>query len=119
VDPCCCMSCRITRWTEEIIDRRLQAEIERRTEMSRLNDDRYKFHVQKGQAKQRGIPWELEYWEWLQIWQDSGHLEERGCRLGQWVMARNGDEGPYGVGNVKIVRVETNNYERDYSRRRA
>jgi hypothetical protein len=32
------MSCQLQRWTEEIIDRRLEAEIERRTEMSRLTE---------------------------------------------------------------------------------
>ena len=65
--------------------------------------------MQKAQAKVRGIAWELAYWEWLQIWQDSGRLHERGVHGGQWVMARNGDRGPYSVENVQIVRCETNN----------
>jgi predicted nucleic acid-binding Zn-ribbon protein len=32
---CCCMSCRFTRWTEQIIDRRSELELER-YEMARL-----------------------------------------------------------------------------------
>jgi hypothetical protein len=70
---------------------------------------RFAYRKQKAQAKQRGIEWRLEYWEWLQIWQDSGHLDERGKLSGQWVMARNGDVGPYSANNVKIVHCETNN----------
>lgn len=45
------------------------------------------------------------------IWQDSGHLHERGIRAGEWVMSRLGDVGAYEAGNVKIVRCETNNSE--------
>jgi len=67
------------------------------------------FNEQKRHARQREISWELPYWEWLQIWQDSGHFEERGRRKGQWVMGRNGDTGPYAAGNVKIIRCEVNN----------
>jgi hypothetical protein len=37
-----------------------------------------RFLQQRSQAKQRGIPWQLEFWQWLEIWQASGHLEERG-----------------------------------------
>ena len=70
-----------------------------------------RFGEQKRVAKYRGIGWELEYWEWLQIWQDSGHLHDRGTKKGQWVMARNGDKGPYAANNVRIVLAETNNRE--------
>jgi hypothetical protein len=68
-----------------------------------------RFRTQKNHARQRGIPWRLPYWEWLQIWQDSGHLNDRGRNGGQWVMGRNGDVGAYEFGNVKIIRCETNN----------
>jgi hypothetical protein len=66
------------------------------------------FALQRGRARERGVEWNLEYWEWLQIWQDSGHLHERGVRGGEWVMGRIGDVGPYASDNVKIIRVETN-----------
>jgi len=69
-----------------------------------------RFKMQRLIAKHRGIAWELPYWEWLQIWQDSGHLHERGTHGGQWVMGRNGDQGPYSASNVKIIRVEQNNH---------
>lgn len=67
------------------------------------------FLQQRATAKYRGIAWRLEYWEWLQIWQDSGRLHERGTKSGQWVMGRNGDVGAYETGNVKIIQVGTNN----------
>ena len=68
-----------------------------------------RFIEQRKQARQRGIQWDLPYWEWLQIWQDSGQLADRGRKGGQWVMGRNGDRGPYAADNVKIIRCETNN----------
>jgi hypothetical protein len=69
------------------------------------------FREQKKLAELRGIDFKFEYWEWLQIWQDSGHLEERGRRKGQWVMSRYKDKGAYETGNVRIVRAEINNSE--------
>jgi hypothetical protein len=47
-----------------------------------------KYHQHKYRAERRGIPFELTFKQWLQIWQDSGHLHERGHRQGQYVMAR-------------------------------
>ena len=63
---------------------------------------------QKGRAKERGIPFLLTLEEWLSIWESSGHLGERGVGKGQYVMARNGDKGPYAVGNVKIITTGDN-----------
>jgi len=39
-----------------------------------------RFLQQRHAAKQRGIAWQLDYWQWLEIWQTSGHLHERGRR---------------------------------------
>ena len=84
-----------------------------------MPDPHYRrFREQREQARRRGIAWELAYWQWLQIWQDSGHLHERGTRAGCWVMGRNGDTGPYAEANVKIVRCETNNAEANFGRYR-
>jgi hypothetical protein len=84
-----------------------------------LADPYYRrFVEQKEGARRRGIGWELAYWQWLQIWQDSGHLHERGARGGCWVMARNGDVGPYSEENVRIVRCETNSGEAQKPKRR-
>jgi hypothetical protein len=65
----------------------------------------------KKRAKLRGIPFRLTYEQWLKIWEDSGHLHERGTRRGQYVMARNGDKGPYAIGNVRIVTAIENIHE--------
>jgi hypothetical protein len=61
------------------------------------------FNNAKSSAKQRGIPFLLSYGEWLAVWQESGHLQERGRESGKYVMARNGDAGAYEVGNVSII----------------
>lgn len=54
-------------------------------------------------AASRKIEFLLTFEEWLQIWLDSGRIDERGTRKGKYVMARFGDIGPYAVGNVKII----------------
>ena len=74
---------------------------------------------QKFGAARRRIDFLLTFGEWLQIWVDSGHLLERGCRKGQYVMARFGDKGPYAVGNVKIVTCNVNNKEAAVGNKRA
>lgn len=61
-----------------------------------------KFYQQRIQAKQRGIRWELSFDEWWDIWQRSGKWQQRGCRVGQYVMARPSDAGPYSATNVVI-----------------
>lgn len=71
-----------------------------------------KFFIQRNAAYVRQIEWKLTFEEWLQIWQESGHLEERGRGHGKYCMARFGDKGPYAVGNVKITTHEENLDER-------
>jgi hypothetical protein len=63
---------------------------------------------QKCSAKRRGIEFLLTFEEWLKVWTDSGHLHERGRRKHEYCMARNGDCGPYAVGNVSITTMEEN-----------
>ena len=45
---------------------------------------------------------ELTFEDWYDLWQKSGHWEERGRGKGQYVMSRVGDKGPYKIGNVFI-----------------
>lgn len=56
---------------------------------------------QRGKAAIREIEWRLTFPQWWEIWQASGKWEQRGRGQG-CVMARNGDAGPYAVGNVYI-----------------
>jgi hypothetical protein len=67
---------------------------------------RKKFSCQKSRAKQRGIPFELTFEQWWQIWQESGHWSES-----KYVMCRHGDRGPYAVGNVRIATASENSRE--------
>src|SRR5262245_32295341 len=76
------------------------------------------FNRQRRTAKQRGIEWKLDFWDWLKIWESSGHLEERGRRKGQWQMCRAGDTGAYCSSNVRIDRMETNASEAQVAKRR-
>lgn len=61
----------------------------------------YRSH--KSRAVSYGIPFLLTFYEWAAIWEESGHLLERGRKKGQYVMARFGDTGPYSTDNVKII----------------
>jgi hypothetical protein len=80
--------------------------------------DKAKFYYQRGDAAKRGILFLLTFEEWWEIWQKSGHWHERGSGLGQYVMARFGDIGPYAVGNVKIITNKQNTAEYQQSGRR-
>lgn len=64
-----------------------------------LND---RYLTQKHGAAKRNIEWLLTFEQWLKIWLDSGHLEERGNKKNQYCMSRYGDIGPYSVDNVFI-----------------
>ena len=63
---------------------------------------RHQYACQKGKAKHRGIDFNLTYEQWFDIWKNSGHLADRGCRQGGYVMSRIKDQGPYEIGNIII-----------------
>jgi hypothetical protein len=60
----------------------------------------YKMH--KSNARTRKIPFLLTFEQWLAIWTKSGKLNQRGRGADKFCMCRNGDVGPYEVGNVFI-----------------
>lgn len=72
------------------------------------------FQRQKRHARLRGTPFHFSYIEWRAWWErELGPLwmEKRGCRRGQYVMARLGDQGAYEPGNVKCVTCSENQSE--------
>lgn len=77
-----------------------------------LSNLRRAFASQKACAKRRRIGFELTFDEWLAMWESSGKLKQRGCKKGQYVMARFGDKGDYEIGNVKIILHSENTKER-------
>lgn len=58
--------------------------------------------TQRSNARRRSIEWSLCFWEWWNIWQDSGRWDQRGRGQG-YVMCRKNDEGPYAKDNVFIA----------------
>ena len=95
-----------------------------REEATRLNDGRnisdsrspaHAYLMQRKSALDRGIGWEMTFPEWLEIWQASGKLAERGRGRGKYCMSRYGDTGAYSKDNVRIISNEQNaaeSYER-------
>ena len=77
-----------------------------------------RYFEQRQAAKQRGIEWALDFRQWLEIWQSSGHLHERGRCRGQFQMCRRGDIGPYASSNVRIDRMEANTSEAQAAKQR-
>lgn len=68
---------------------------------------------QRRNAGLRGIGWELTFVQWWDVWQRSGHWNDRGRGQG-YCMARIGDTGPYAVGNVEIKTIGENFSESYY-----
>lgn len=68
----------------------------------------FKFIMHRAAAKSRGIPFKFTKAEWFDVWEKSGKWEQRGCRRGQYVMARKDDKGAYEIGNVEIITCSQN-----------
>lgn len=64
---------------------------------------------QRKNARKRKIEWSLTFPEWLEIWQESGQLENRG--RGKYVMSRICDMGGYSKDNVTIKTHSQNSKE--------
>ncbi len=69
-----------------------------------------RYQVQRNEAISiRGIEWNLTFDQWLAWWGDD--IWNRGCRAGQLVMARYGDQGAYEIGNIRKASPGENNRE--------
>lgn len=66
-----------------------------------LRDPKHAFQTQHNGAKEREIAWEITFDEWWAIWKDHFHMRGRGAN--DLCMARQGDTGPYKVGNVYLT----------------
>jgi len=74
---------------------------------------------QRRNAQTRAIPWLITFPEWMAIWRDSGHLDDRGRGRDLYCMARYHDKGGYEVGNVYIATIAQNvrDYQSELKRR--
>ena len=61
-----------------------------------------KFQTQRSRAKARGIGWQMNFSDWWSVWDESGKWPHRGVGMDAYVMAREGDRGPYASWNVRI-----------------
>lgn len=69
------------------------------------------YRQQVRNANRRNIRWSLSFQQWLLIWLESGHLDERGTASDQYCMSRIGDKGGYSWDNIIIQTNEANNKE--------
>jgi len=75
---------------------------------------RHAWQAHKTDAKQRGIPFYFKFESWVAWWEKElgpNWQNLRGCRRGQYVMARLADKGPYHPRNVRCVLAEINQLE--------
>lgn len=84
--------------SEESKNRILELQRKRRS----TPEGKYKAH--KEQAAQRGIPFELTFQEWWELWEP--HWQE--TLQGKICMCRNQDKGGYTLGNVRIDTWQNN-----------
>lgn len=92
------------------------ADIYRRL-MDMPSDPIGKYRAQRRQAVTRSIEWGFTLETWWQVWESSGHWDQRGTGSG-YVMARIRDTGPYKPGNVRIITASANVSEwHDYGSR--
>lgn len=83
------------------------------------DDPFYKAYFdQRHNAARRKVKWLFEFHTWKQWWIDTGKWDQRGKGRNNYVMARNGDTGPYAPWNVKCVTVAENGYEANVGFRR-
>ena len=75
------------------------------------------FNDQKFRSKSRldkngnTIHWDLSFDDWLSIWTNSGKLNLRGRKKGQYCMSRQNDIGAYSASNVLIKPCQENTSE--------
>ncbi len=61
------------------------------------------YREQRRNASSKGVGWKLVYPEWLKLWEDSGHLRERGPGNG-YGLSRIRHDGDFELGNVIVRR---------------
>jgi len=76
-----------------------------------MRSPKRKYQEHKYGAKKRGLPFELTFEEWYDIWQKSGKWELRGQGKNAYVMSRIGDKGGYTLGNVFIQTASQNSID--------
>jgi DNA-binding CsgD family transcriptional regulator len=63
----------------------------------------YSYLQQKENSEKRGIDFRLTFPEWWDVWQESGHWEQRGRGKDKYCMSRIADSGAYELGNIEII----------------
>jgi len=72
---------------------------------------RQAYKDQKNNAAKRGIEFKFTYDQWVAWWEANlgpNWFDLRGCKRGQYVMARHGDAGSYRIENVSCLTVTAN-----------
>ena len=85
--------------------------------MSKRDEAFIRFRQQRYNAKRRGISFQFKFDEWIKWWVKNlgpNWLEKRGCKNGDYVMARFKDKGPYHPRNVECVLSEVNHATGNY-----
>ena len=77
------------------------------------------FRQQIKNANRRHIRWNLSFEEWVDIWLESGRLQDRGPKPEQYCLSRYNDVGAYEVGNVEVKTNRENCRENGLNRPRS
>lgn len=77
----------------------------------------YKEHERN--ARSRKIDFLFSYEEWHDFWSLDNRLANRGREKNQFVMARDGDSGPYAAWNVHLATADENRRETKFKGRKS
>jgi hypothetical protein len=78
--------------------------------MRGFKDPLRSYNAHAAGAAKRGVEFLLTFPEWWDLWRN--YYDRRGNKANNLVMCRNGDSGPYAVGNVRIGTVTENGRDR-------
>jgi len=74
----------------------------------RLHPEKNRYFEHQGNARRRGIVFDLTFPEWWSVWETSGQWANRGRGGDKYVMSRYRDCGAYTKGNVFIQQGRMN-----------
>lgn len=66
------------------------------------------YRNQMRHAEYLGIEWKFTFPQWVEAWENSGKIDQRGRSADSYVMGRKGDVGPYSPDNVIFITLRQN-----------
>lgn len=76
----------------------------------------YLFHCRKGNAKKRGIGWQITFEQFKKFIHETGYITKRGIKPGSMTIDRKRHKEPYHINNIQILRHDVNSTKGFYEK---